>query len=38
VVYILGFVGWIIEGTITGLIVSYVYRVRPGLVTGEHAL
>ena len=32
VVYLLGFLGWLIEGTITGLIVSYVYRVRPGLV------
>ena len=31
VVYLLGFLGWLIEGTITGLIVSYVYRVRPGL-------
>ena len=30
-VYLLGAIGWCIEGAITGLIVSFVYRVRPDL-------
>jgi len=31
-VYTLGFVGWLLEGIITGAIVGFVTRVRPGMV------
>ena len=32
VVYVLGSIGWVIEGLVTALIVGFVARVRPGLV------
>jgi cobalt/nickel transport system permease protein len=37
VVYTLGPIGWLIEALITAAVLSYVARVRPGLVFGEAA-
>ena len=31
-VYLLGSIGWVLEGIITGLIIGFIARVRPGLV------
>jgi len=36
-VYLLGSVGWFLEGLVTGAIVGFVARVRPGMVRGRRA-
>ena len=37
-VYGLGVIGWTIEGTLTGFMVAFVARVRPGLVLGRRGV
>jgi ABC-type Co2+ transport system permease subunit len=36
-VFILSPLGWILESVITGLVVKYVFRVRPDLILPERA-